>query len=200
MKKISYIFLTVVLVLSLASCSSGKKPEQVVESFNETLKLGEFENLNQYMSEELQQRVNFAETLGAETEDPFLAAVKPYFAENAKEITYTINEPVTEDKVTTVAVDFHFVDMSETLGVAVSNVFMQALTLTAEPTDEEITNMFLTAYEEASANTEKTFVDKTVTFEVSDVDGQILITNFSDEIFDVMFSNFYSALGSVAGN
>lgn len=200
MKKISYIFLTVVLVLSLASCSAGNKPEKVVESFCGTLKLGEFENLNQYMSEDLQERFDFAEALGAETQDPFLAAIKPYFIENAKEITYTINEPVTENNVTTVTVDFHFVDMSEPLGIAISNMFMQALTLATEPTDEEITNMFLAAYEQAiAANAEKTFVDKTVTFEVTDVDGEMLITNFSDEIFDVMFSNFYTALGSVAG-
>ena len=112
-------------------------------------------------------------------------------------MTYTIKETNIDEDEANVTVDFKYVDSSDALNAAFTELLKVAFTQAFsgnEMSDEEIEKLItdtLTEYE--SENSDK-FAEKTLDLYCIKVDNKWYIDDFDEEFFDVLLCNYISSL------
>src|SRR5699024_2501075 len=119
-----------------------------------------------------------------------------YIKSNAKKITYEIKESKIDGDNATVAVDFKYVNggplLKATFGEYMKEAFASAFT-GKELTDEENSEIFISAMEAQSEKMEETFTEKTLNIECVKIEDNWYIDDPSDELLDVIMSGILSA-------
>lgn len=192
-KKLFSIMLAAVIMVSMVGCSSSK-PENTVNEFLKNSKNFDLAAMNENISPDSQSDSDVVEAV-EDNED-----LKPYlklFKKNAQKMTYTIKETNIDEDEATVTVDFKYVDSSDALNAAFTELLKVAFTQAFsgnEMSDEEIEKLItdtLTEYE--SENSDK-FAEKTLDLYCIKVDNKWYIDDFDEEFFDVLLCNYISSL------
>ena len=192
-KKLFSIMLAAVIMVSMVGCSSSK-PENTVNEFLKNSKNFDLAAMNENISPDSQSDSDVVEAV-KDNED-----LKPYlklFKKNAQKMTYTIKETNIDEDEATVTVDFKYVDSSDALNAAFTELLKVAFTQAFsgnEMSDEEIEKLItdtLTEYE--SENSDK-FAEKTLDLYCIKVDNKWYIDDFDEEFFDVLLCNYISSL------
>ena len=192
-KKLFSIMLAAVIMVSMVGCSSSK-PENTVNEFLKNSKNFDLAAMNENISPDSQSDSDVVEAV-KDNED-----LKPYlkfFKKNAQKMTYTIKETNIDEDEATVTVDFKYVDSSDALNAAFTELLKVAFTQAFsgnEMSYEEIEKLItdtLTEYE--SENSDK-FAEKTLDLYCIKVDNKWYIDDFDEEFFDVLLCNYISSL------
>ena len=192
-KKLFSIMLAAVIMVSMVGCSSSK-PENTVNEFLKNSKNFDLAAMNENISPDSQSDSDVVEAV-EDNED-----LKPYlkfFKKIAQKMTYTIKETNIDEDEATVTVDFKYVDSSDALNAAFTELLKVAFTQAFsgnEMSDEEIEKLItdtLTEYE--SENSDK-FAEKTLDLYCIKVDNKWYIDDFDEEFFDVLLCNYISSL------
>ena len=190
-KKLFSIMLAAVIMVSMVGCSSSK-PENTVNEFLKNSKNFDLAAMNENISPDSQSDSDVVEAV-EDNED-----LKPYlkfFKKNAQKMTNTIKETNIDEDEATVTVDFKYVDSSDALNAAFTELLKVAFTQAFsgnEMSDEEIEKLItdtLTEYE--SENSDK-FAEKTLDLYCIKVDNKWYIDDFDEEFFDVLLCNYIS--------
>ena len=192
-KKLFSIMLAAVIMVSMVGCSSSK-PENTVNEFLKNSKNFDLAAMNENISPDSQSDSDVVEAV-EDNEDlkPYLKFIK----KNAQIMTYTIKETNIDEDEATVTVDFKYVDSSDALNAAFTELLKVAFTQAFsgnEMSDEEIEKLItdtLTEYE--SENSDK-FAEKTLDLYCIKVDNKWYIDDFDEEFFDVLLCNYISSL------
>ena len=194
MKRISCLFLSLALILGITGCAAEKKPEDAVKSFMEAAKAFDFEAMAAYVNPD---NVGDLESLTDESDSTELEQYfLDYLKESAAKITYEIGSAVISGDTATVTVTCNYVDSSEVLTQTISDFFIEALSAAfsgTELTDEQMNTMMMEIMEENKSSIEETYVDATIDVSCVKIDGVWYVDTVSDEMGDVITSNFLSA-------
>ena len=192
-KKLFSIMLAAVIMVSMVGCSSSK-PENTVNEFLKNSKNFDLAAMNENISPDSQSDSDVVEAV-EDNED--LKQYLKFFKKNAQKMTYTIKETNIDEDEATVTVDFKYVDSSDALNAAFTELLKVAFTQAFsgnEMSDEEIEKLItdtLTEYE--SENSDK-FAEKTLDLYCIKVDNKWYIDDFDEEFFDVLLCNYISSL------
>ena len=164
-KKLFSIMLAAVIMVSMVGCSSSK-PENTVNEFLKNSKNFDLAAMKENISPDSQSDSDVVEAV-EDNED-----LKPYlkfFRNNAQKMTYTIKETNIDEDEATVTVDFKYVDSSDALNAAFTELLKVA------------------------ENSDK-FAEKTLDLYCIKVDNKWYIDDFDEEFFDVLLCNYISSL------
>lgn len=135
MKKVLAVLFTTAMLLVLAGCSLGEKPDKVVTTFCEALKNFDSEAASACVAsgetgveKELSQR----EEDNASAEQMF-----DYMKQQADQMTYTVGEATVDGDQATVPVTFTYVDASSVVQEALTDYIGQAFALAFSGASEE---------------------------------------------------------------
>lgn len=196
-KRIAAVFITLAMVLSFAACGGANGPETPVKAFIEGMKNWD------------PKAMTAATTDTEVTEDPFgqitedQKVVVDFFAKYAKEISYTIKETKTEGDTAKVTVDFKYKDISSTIKVGISNLFVEAMkqaTSGGDFSNSDAMALFGKCLEEAEKTAAPTDATATVTFSCKKVGNDWKVSEAPDDLINVWLSNGMSALSGLTGN
>ena len=192
-KKLFSIMLAAVIMVSMVGCSSSK-PENTVNEFLKNSKNFDLAAMNENISPDSQSDSDVVEAV-EDNED--LKTYLKFFKKNSQKMTYTIKETNIDEDEANVTVDFKYVDSSDALNAAFTELLKVAFTQAFsgnEMSDEEIEKLItdtLTEYE--SENSDK-FAEKTLDLYCIKVDNKWYIDDFDEEFFDVLLCNYISSL------
>lgn len=192
-KKLLSIILTAIFVISLVGCSSSPKPEDVVDTFLKSTQALDIEKMAECMESDIQDDLK---EITLEDSDESLKDFMDYFRKNASKMTYEIKEAKVDGDSAVVTVDCKYIDGSEALENAFSEVFDEALERAfngGEMSESEIQDKLvenLNNYEPE----EDTFSTSTVKIDCIKKDNKWYISDFGEDFFNVMFSNYLSAM------
>lgn len=200
-KKISIISITLLALVVAIGCSAQDKPEDTVAEYIEGMKAFDIELMASKVNpEERGDLEDFSDL--KDDEESLEKFFLDYIEENAKKITYSINDSTIDADKALVNVDFKYVDggplFKATFGEYMANMFELAFTDTEkEITEEEYSAAFMTAMENQSQVIEETFTEKNLDINCIKIDDKWYIDEISDELLDVAMTNMISVGGEL---
>ena len=201
MKKVLAVFFTTVMLLALAGCSIGEKPDKVVTTFCEALKNFDSEAASACMvpgGDGLELELSQTEQEDNASAEQML----DYMKQQASQITYTIGETTVNGDHASVPVTFAYVDASLVVQETLSDYIGQAFALAFSGAgDEEMENLFIRIFSEKLSSVETEMATEEVNFPCEKVDGAWKISSLSDEdedtLVQVMTCNIAGAMESI---
>ncbi len=197
MKKILSILLCFTLIFTVVSCG-GPKPEETVTNMLESFKAGDVNNLGNYFIDGVNPK---DDALGVFANISFMQdTLENYIVKNSSALQYTvINSEKNEDKTYTVTVECTYVDGKAVLVQSVTDVMEKTVStvLTAIFNPAELQNTLNESFEETAETLEPTTSTETVTFTLTKVDKQWLISDYDEKLNNVLLKNFGDAVQAV---
>lgn len=197
MKKFAAWLLTAGLLVSLAGCSLGEKPDKVVTEFCEGMKAFDLEAMAACTTDG-DSEVDSALTM--DDSDPASAVLLSYFQDQAANLTYTVEEAAVDGDEATVPVTFTYTDGTDLLGEALGEFISQAVVQAIGGADEEeIAALFPDIFNEKAAAAEPATATVQVRFTCRKADGSWKIDDLADAdsqtaLMNVITCNMYSAI------
>lgn len=185
MKKILAVFFTTAMLLTLAGCSLGEKPDKVVTAYCEALKNFDSEAASACVAS---GETSLEEGLSQEEEDNAIGEqMFDYVKQQAGKLTYTVGEATVDGDQATVPVTFTYVDASAVIQETMSDYIEQGLGLAfSGASEEEIENLFIDIFNEKLSSVETGTATTDVVFPCEKVDGEWKISDFSEENEDAL--------------
>lgn len=203
MQKRFSIIITIIGVLILTiGCSAGEKPDKVVSEFVEGMKEFDFEKMSSKINPDnvgdIDEILGIYDNEEGSLENHFMEYIK----ENARKITYTINESKIDGKDAEVNVSFKYVDggplFKSTFREYMKELFVVVFShINEEVSDEQYTDVFIKAMEEQKELIEESFVEKNLDIECIKIQDNWYIDELDDDILDVLMSNMISAMEEI---
>ena len=131
-----------------------------------------------------------------EDSDESLKDFMDYFRKNASKMTYEIKDTKVDGDSAVVTVDCKYIDGSEALVNAFSEVFNEALERAfngSEMSESEIQDTLIENLNNYEPE-EDTFSTSTVKIDCIKKDNKWYISDFGEDFFNVMFSNYLSIM------
>lgn len=204
MKKVLAVFFTTAMLLVLAGCSIGEKPDKVVTTFCEALKNFDSEAASACV---VSGETGLEENLSQEGEDGNAGAEQmlDYMKQQASQMTYTVGDATVDGKQASVPVTFTYADASSVVQEALSDYIGQAFGLALSgANDEEIENLFIQIFNEKLSSVEAGTATVEVNFPCEKVDGAWKISSLSDEVEDTLLQvvtcNIAGAMESIGSS
>ncbi len=191
MRKIISVFLIIFLVFTVGGCANSPKPESTVKEFIEAAKKFDFESMAAKVNSSKEKVTDLAKDENDQYQKYFL----DYLKSNATKITYTIKDTKIDSNTAVVTVDFKYPNGGPLLKATIAEVFTKAMSLAftgVELTEEETGQMFVAAMQKQQKELAESFTEKTLEIKCSKVDNQWYIDEPSDDLLDVIMSNFIS--------
>ena len=191
-KKLLSIILAAIFIISLVGCSSPK-PEDVVDTFLKSTQALDIEKMAECMESDIQGDLK---DITLEDSDESLKDFMDYFRKNASKMTYEIKDTKVDGDSAVVTVDCKYIDGSEALENAFTAVFDEALEKAfagSEMSEEEIENKLVEYLNNYEAKEDK-FATSTVKIDCVKKDNKWYVSDFGEDFFDVMFSNYLSIM------
>lgn len=195
MKKFMCMVLTVVLLVSLAGCSSRASAESVVEDAIQAFQSADVNAMRQYWGNT--ELTSSQDT----TEDD--AYAQQMLEQLASGLTYQITDSSEDTKAgtATVTVEFTNIDMSTVFSEWMGEIFSKALGYAflpadQQPSEEELSDLSMEALREAVENHADDKVTNTVDIPLSLVENEWKIDT-SDEVIDAMTGGMMTAFSSL---
>ena len=195
MKKFMCMVLTVVLLVSLAGCSSRASAESVVEDAIQAFQSADVNAMRQYWGNT--ELTSSQDT----TEDD--AYAQQLLEQLASGLTYQITDSSEDTKAgtATVTVEFTNIDMSTVFSEWMGEIFSKALGYAflpadQQPSEEELSDLSMEALREAVENHADDKVTNTMDIPLSLVENEWKIDT-SDEVIDAMTGGMMTAFSSL---
>lgn len=198
MRKLISILVMVTMVLTVSGCFSSDKPESTVKEFIGAAKVFDVEKMESLINpSNSSEKEDIAElTKEEDGNEQYQKYFMEYLKENAGKIKYEVKDTEIDSNSAVVTVDFKYIDGAPILKATLTEYITKAFPLAfsgVEITDEDASQMFLTAMQEQRKTIEESYVEKTISIKCIKVDSKWYIDEVSDELLDVLMSNFISA-------
>lgn len=188
MKKLCALALALLLTMSLAACGGGNesKPETVVTEFCEALKALDGEKANACLAAPLPEG-SFSDEAALPEDIPNAQAIVDQVYSWAAQMTYTLGEVTVDGETATVPVHITYVNAADVFTQALSEYFLQALSLALTGADEEqLTQLMMDLLKEKMETVSTSTGEADLTFTCRRIDGQWKIAALSDDQLDVL--------------
>lgn len=187
MKRILTAAVTLSLLLSLAGCAWGEKPDKVVTEYCEALQSFDVEAASACVVEGAD---SLESDFSAEMEaDPSLEQLLDYLQDNAAQMTYTLGEAELDGDQATVPVTFTYLDATPIVQAALGDYISQAFSMALGGADEsELGTLFLQIFTDKASTVEPGTSTAEVIFPCEKVDGAWKIAALADEDEDALIS------------
>lgn len=203
MKKVLAVLFTTAMLLALAGCGLGEKPDKVVTTFCEALKNFDSEAASACVASGetgVEEELSPGEEDNASAEQMF-----DYMKQQASQMTYTIGEATVDGDQATVPVTFTYVDASSVVQEALSDYIGQAFGLAfSGASEEDLENLFVEIFSEKLSSVETGTATAEVNFPCEKVDGAWKISSLSDEdedaLLQVVTCNIAGAMESIGSS
>ncbi len=193
MKRFLSFITCIMLVFILASCQSDSftTPNKNVDYLCKNLSKGNFYEILNCFSD--QDTINERVFHSFDSINFFNDIIFDYISQNTKQITYKILE---QSDPNTISVEFTYIDgsavLDKTLNLYLDDVITK-LHNNETVTQEQNIALFETYFNQVNAETEDTFITETITFNLVDENGNYLINNYDEKLYDVITSNLLSS-------
>ncbi len=191
MKNKLFVFMLFLIVLMLLSgCESKKSPKDTVIKFSEALQKYDlntaksyFKNPDDFDTENYDDYIN-----SNEKDNPFIEILK----QCQGKLTFSITETSITDTKATVTAKYDYIDLSEPMKDAIKEYFSEAFTkaFSGEKVDDDYASEFFN--EKFKAIKEYDHTESTVTFNLEMVDGNWIISEIPEDLYDVITCKMYS--------
>ena len=192
MKKIISILLVVLLLIGCGSKTAT--PEATVSGFMDATKAFNFVKMIDYVHVDSEKSDELVDELEESFDtDEMELELFNYFKDNAKKIEYSIDNIVEDDDRATVSVTADYVDGSVLMGAVFEEYMGKIFELAfsgKEPSEEEISELLGTIMNEKIKEIEVEFITSTFEVELIKVNNKWLIDDVSNDLLNVMMSNF----------
>ncbi|MDD7794376.1 hypothetical protein [Clostridium sp. 'White wine YQ'] len=196
MKKIILGFLSILMCLSLTSCTKAK-PEDAVKGYFEAVKAFDTDKMKTFVNE---KETIESITKVSKSDDKYFKYVFDYYKTNATKMSYKINSSETKADKAVVTVDCKYVDGStlckETTEEAFKKLFLDDLNQKG-PTDEEMSRELVNTMSEKQKVLKEVTTEKTIIINCVKVDKKWYIESINDDLKNIMTSNFFSVTNSM---
>ena len=194
MRKLVSVFMIIALFITIPGCNNLAKPESTVSDFMEAAKNFDFDTMKTKINPtNLSNDENINELTTEDDEDQFEKYFMDYLKANAKKISYKIKDTKINDDTAVVTVDFKYVNGGPIIKATIAEYFAKGLSLVfsgIELTEEETSQIIISEMKEQMTVINESFTEKTVDIKCTKVDNQWYIDELSDELLDVVMSNF----------
>ncbi len=194
MRKYLKYFLSFTLLLSLISCGSTElsTPESTINSFCSNIQKSNYDKAYSSISDSIKENplLSSLENLGL-----FNGVLGDYIKQNNNKMTYEIDSINEKDGKQKVVVSFSYNSGADILNTALDNYLSelkQSLNKDTEITTEQSYDIFAKNFLSASNSIKSTTNSQEVTFYLEKNNGNYLITNVSENFFDVFTNDFAS--------
>ncbi|MCR3922797.1 MAG: DUF4352 domain-containing protein [Firmicutes bacterium] len=194
MRKLISFFMIMAMVFTITGCSDSAKPEATVSEFIEAAKVFDFDKMATTINPSNLNNEKITDLMESD-DDQYQKYFLDYLKANANKITYTIADVKIDDNTAIVSVDTRYVNGGPLLKATIAEVFTKAIALAftgVEMTEEETSQMFISAMQTQEEVVAESFVEKTIDVKCTKIDNQWYIDEPSDELLDVIMSNFIS--------
>lgn len=200
-----YLLLIAVLTVSLSACST-LRPEDTVNGYLtaakqfDSVKMATYVNPNSTSTSPVLDDASAAPSSSSDKIEQFFM---DYLKVNAAKMTYKIQSTEIDKDTAKVSVDCKYVDSTPLLTSVISEYFKQALSLAfsgSEMTDEQTTAIMESIITEQLKSITDTYIEKTIVINCVKIDGKWLIDSPSDDLQNVIMSNFLSASKDIASS
>lgn len=180
-------FITVLLCAVLLCGCNINTPENTVNKFCEALKNFDSEAINSCFNASSIDLTGLMSDGATAGDDMYTELFIDYFKESAKEITYTLSEPIINDDTAVITVGFSYVDATPVISAAITEYMSQAFMLALGGADEEmLENLMLSIFKSKvdTVDTDFTYSTVDITCVKSSSDNKWLIQEFNaDEAY-----------------
>ena len=124
-----------------------------------------------------------------------------YLKNNAKKLSYSIKDTQISDDTATVKVDVKYIDGTPLIKDTISEYLTQAFSSVmsgSDMSDEEMSQMLLSIMQEKQKTLTDSYVEKTLAVKCVKVNGNWYIEEVTDDLLNVVSSNFYSLAKSIS--
>lgn len=198
-KKGSIFAIIILIVFAAVGCADSNSPEKTVIDFIGAMKeLDVASMVSKVDPANSNSNVDFSNLI--DEEDQFQKYFLEYIKSNAKRISYEIEETSIDGDDAVVRVKFKYIDGSGLVRVTFGEFMQEAISLAfsgVEVTDEMYSEIFIAKMQEAKELVDESFVEKTLDINCVKVDNQWMIEDISDELVDVVTSNFVTVMQEI---
>lgn len=183
-----------VIITLLSACAP--KPESSVESLFSAMKEFNIEKIQDLIDPDTKTDGN-NQTLENYTDedDEYLKHLLEYFKEKSSKIEYQVKDSKVDGNNATVDVHVKYVDGGGLISNVFSKFLEEAITMAftdADMSEERSEEVFFSILNSEIDKSEDRFVDKDLKIDLIKKDNKWYLTELSDEILDVMLTNFNS--------
>lgn len=194
MKKIFSLLLLLIISVSLSGCAT-EKPEGTVNRFFNAGKQFDFEKMKAEVDpSDTSNNETFDKSFNGE-DNQYQKYFLDYLKSNATKIEYVIKESKVEGDKAVVVVNAKYVNGGPLVKETIGEVFKQALTNAfsgVEMTEEATQKLFVDTLTAKLKSDEPVLIEKTLSINCIQIDKKWYIAEISDNILDVLTSNFVS--------
>ncbi len=184
MKKVLVVFLSIVMLLSLAGCGSASKPEATVSEFCEALKTLDMETASScFVSGDSGIKHPYMTEEDTEKQNIFTEQTVAYLTDCAKEMTFVLGEPAIEEEKAVIPVTFTYVDATPVISAALEEYLPQAFALAFSSVDDSVKkDLFDTIFTEKTASVSTETATVTVEFVCVKQDKEWKLQGLNDTV------------------
>lgn len=203
MKKLFAMIVTTVMMLSLAACGSST-PEATVDQYFAAAQKLDVESMVATIAPSNTENVEeTTDMLNGEDQDDYTQYFLDYLKANAEKMTYTITDSDVDGDTAIVTVECKYVDGAPIIEATMGEVFSRVLGMAfsgAEPTEEEMAEMFISIMQEQTENLDESFMEAILAINCIKQDGVWYIAEVDDIMLDVVLSGFIAAGEDIASS
>lgn len=203
MRKLISFLIIIAVIFTISGCSSSAKPESTVSGYIEAAKTFDLDKMASKVNpSNTSNKENISDLIKNE-ENQFVKYFLEYLKSNAAKITYKIKDTKIDNNTAVVTVDFKYVDGGPLMMATIAEVFTQMIPLAfsgVEMTEEQTGQMFVTTMQKQQKTIAETYVEKTIDVKCIKVDNNWYIDEPSDDLSDVILSNFVSVGKAFSNN
>lgn len=178
----------VLLICFLSACMFGSGPEKTVSNFCKAMKEFDIEGMKEYTDEDAN---DFNDAMDSENDN--VSYLMDYFKENAKKLSYVVNDAQINDKTAVVPVEFTYQNASEVFRATLKKVLSETMASAfsgEEMSDAEMEALFISAFNEGKENNQPASSKTTINFSCEKTENGWIITDVKDEVYNVMTCGF----------
>lgn len=190
MKNKKYIIISVLFLLFIVSCNKDG-PEEMLDNFTVAMQEFDLEKVFSYVNPD---KVNSENKDNLNIENQIEKSFLSYLKNNAKNITYEIKDVKKDKDIVTAKVYFKYIDGTKIIRKTLNEYFeyINENFSDGNISEEENSKILNDILNKKIKEIEPLYVDAIIDIECIKKDGNWYIDNPSDELFDVMMSNFIS--------
>lgn len=191
-----------VIVIILSACTP--KPESSVESLFSAIKEFNIERIQDLINPDTKtDRNNQTLENYTDEDDEYLKHLLEYFKEKSSKIEYQVKDSKIDGSNATVDVHVKYVDGGALISNVFSEFFKEAITMAftdGDMSEERSEEVFFSILNSEIDKSEDRFVEKDIKVDLIKKENKWYLTELSDEILDVMLTNFNSVFKSFEEN
>jgi hypothetical protein len=188
--------LIIIGLFFIAGCANSPKPDSTVSDFIKAAKTFDLVKMASKINPaNSANKEKISDLIKDDKKDQYQKYFLDYIKLNATKITYKIKDTKIDNQTAYVTVDFKYVNGGPLLKATIADVLPKAMSMAftgVEMTEQETSQMFVSAMQKQKESVPESFTEKTIDIKCIKVDNQWYIDELSENLLDVIMSNFVS--------